>query len=104
MANNELLKKIELLTEYEAAIEEMKAEAEEIRNDIKAEMEARELIIMKIKRIKTILTERDMLAKDSEAESIFYASDLSENFTNMITKVMEVEESSLVLKFKNLDL
>lgn len=41
MANNELLKKIELLTEYEATIEEMKAEADEIRNDIKAEMEAR---------------------------------------------------------------
>ena len=37
MANNELLKKIELLTEYEAAIEEMKAEAE---SAIEAFMEA----------------------------------------------------------------
>lgn len=42
MANNELLKKVELLAEYEVALEEMKAEAEELRNDIKAEMDARE--------------------------------------------------------------
>ena len=48
MANNELLKKIELLTEYEAAIEEMKAEAEKIRNDNKAEKEARETEELKI--------------------------------------------------------
>lgn len=41
MGNNEMLRKVELLTEYEAAIEEMKAEAEEIRNSIKAEMDAR---------------------------------------------------------------
>ena len=42
MSSNELLKKVELLTEYEAAIEEMKAEADEIRNSIKEEMETRE--------------------------------------------------------------
>ena len=48
MANNELLRKIELLTEYEAAIEEMKAEADELRNAIKAEMEARETEELKI--------------------------------------------------------
>ena len=41
MANNDLLKKIESLIEYEAMIEELKAEAEEIRNEIKEEMEAR---------------------------------------------------------------
>ncbi|MBQ3428498.1 MAG: hypothetical protein IJH28_01840 [Mogibacterium sp.] len=41
MGNNEMLRKVELLTEYEAAIEEMKAEAEEIRNSIKAEMDER---------------------------------------------------------------
>lgn len=41
MGNNEMLRKVELLTEYETAIEEMKAEAEEIRNSIKAEMDAR---------------------------------------------------------------
>ena len=48
MANNELLRKIELLTEYEAAIDEMKAEADEIRNDIKREMDARETEELKI--------------------------------------------------------
>lgn len=48
MANNELLRKIELLTEYEAAIDEMKAEADEIRNDIKKEMDARETEELKI--------------------------------------------------------
>ena len=42
MSSNELLKKVELLTEYEVAIEEMKAEADEIRNSIKEEMETRE--------------------------------------------------------------
>lgn len=42
MANNELLKKVEMLAEYEAMIEEMRAEADELKNSIKAEMEARE--------------------------------------------------------------
>ena len=36
--------------------------------------------------------------------NIFYASDLSENFVNMIQKVLETEKSDLILKFKNLDL
>ena len=39
----ELLAKIELLNKYEAMIEEMKAEADTVRNTIKAEMEAREV-------------------------------------------------------------
>ena len=39
----ELLAKIELLNKYEAMMEELKAEAETIRNTIKAEMEAREV-------------------------------------------------------------
>lgn len=42
MANNEMLSKIESLIEYEAMIEELKAEADEIRNAIKDEMDARE--------------------------------------------------------------
>ncbi len=41
MATNELLKNIESLIEYEAMIEELKAEAEAIRNIIKGEMDAR---------------------------------------------------------------
>ena len=43
MSKIELLAKIELLNKYEAMIEEMKAEADAVRNSIKAEMEAREV-------------------------------------------------------------
>lgn len=43
MSKIELLAKIELLNKYEAMMEEIKAEAETIRNTIKAEMEAREV-------------------------------------------------------------
>ena len=57
-----------------------------------------------ISRIKDILTEKDMLASENDRENIFYASDLSENFVNMIQKVLETEKSDLILKFKNLDL
>jgi predicted phage-related endonuclease len=38
MANNELLKKIEALNEWEALMEEAKAEAEALRDSIKQEM------------------------------------------------------------------
>ena len=41
MANNEILSKIENLIEAEAMIEELKAEADELRNSIKEEMDAR---------------------------------------------------------------
>ena len=37
------MSKIELLNKYEAMMEELKAEADSIRNSIKAEMEAREV-------------------------------------------------------------
>lgn len=43
MSKVELLAKIELLNKYEAMVEEMKAQADTIRNEIKAEMDAREL-------------------------------------------------------------
>lgn len=43
MSKIELLAKIELLNKYEAMMEEIKAEADTIRNEIKAEMEAREV-------------------------------------------------------------
>ena len=43
MSKIELLAKIELLNKYEAMVEEMKAQADTIRNEIKTEMEAREL-------------------------------------------------------------
>ena len=41
MSKIELLAKIELLNKYEAMIEEMKEEADKVRNSIKAEMEQR---------------------------------------------------------------
>ena len=43
MSKIELLAKIELLNKYEAMLEELKAEADTIRNTIKAEMEARDV-------------------------------------------------------------
>ena len=43
MSKIELLAKIELLNKYEAMMEEIKTEADTIRNTIKAEMEAREV-------------------------------------------------------------
>ena len=42
MSKFELLAKIELLNKYEAMIEEMKAEADAVRDDIKAEMTERD--------------------------------------------------------------
>ena len=43
MSKYELLAKIELLNKYEAMMEELRAEADSVRNSIKAEMEAREV-------------------------------------------------------------
>ena len=43
MSKIELLAKIELLNRYEAMLEEIKGEADKVRNSIKAEMEAREV-------------------------------------------------------------
>ena len=43
MSKIELLAKIELLNQYEMMVEEIKAEADKVRNSIKAEMEAREV-------------------------------------------------------------
>ncbi len=43
MSKIELLAKIELLNKYEAMMEDLKAQADSIRNEIKAEMEAHDL-------------------------------------------------------------
>ena len=43
MSKIELLANIELLNKYEAMVDEIKAEANRVRNTIKAEMEAREV-------------------------------------------------------------
>ena len=43
MSKNEMLAKLELLNEWEKIIEEAKAEAELIKDEIKAEMDERDL-------------------------------------------------------------
>ncbi|MEI3519290.1 MAG: hypothetical protein V8R14_08090 [Clostridia bacterium] len=45
-----------------------------------------------------------MLAKDSSFENVFYASDLSENFINMIDHIFEGESEGRKVKFLNFDL
>lgn len=57
-----------------------------------------------VARIKQVLTDRNLLAANNDRENIFYASDLSENFVNMIQNILKTEKSDLILKFKNLDL
>ena len=52
--------------------------------------------------IERILRERDMLAGDFDFENVFYASDLSENFVNMIDRIFHDED--IKVKFKNLEL
>jgi len=54
--------------------------------------------------IEQILEERDMLASGSEFENIFYASDLSENFVNMIDHIFENESEDAKVKFHSFDL
>ncbi|MBQ3390414.1 MAG: glutamate racemase [Firmicutes bacterium] len=55
-----------------------------------------------ISAIETVLREKDMLAKGSEFENTFYASDLSENFLNMTNTILE--GSRFKVAFKNLEL
>ena len=43
MTNNEMIKKIEALNEWESILEEAKAEVEAIRDEIKADMTERDL-------------------------------------------------------------
>lgn len=52
--------------------------------------------------IKRELAQRDMFAGDFDFENIFYASDLSENFVNMIDRIFHGTE--VTVKFKNLEL
>ena len=79
MAKNELLKKIELLNEYEAMLEELKAEADEIRNDIKAEMEARNVEEMEVDqyivRFRSVLSTRfdTKRFKETKGEDVYNA-------------------------------
>ena len=62
MANNELLNKIEALNEWEALMEEAKAEAEAIRDELKQEMLERDTEELEcgqyIVRYTSVLTQR----------------------------------------------
>jgi glutamate racemase len=51
--------------------------------------------------IRRQLTERNLLAQDSDFENTFYASDLSENFVNMINRIFEINQFRVA--FKNLE-
>lgn len=55
-----------------------------------------------VHKIKEALAERDMFAKGSHYENTFYASDLSENFVNMIERIFHATDVNI--KFKNLDI
>ncbi len=51
-----------------------------------------------IGRIRAVLTERDMLAENSSFLNTFYASDLSDNFINMINIIFKDEDFKVAFK------
>jgi len=55
-----------------------------------------------VKSIRKELTDRNLLAGKADYENTFYASDLSENFVNMINRIFELSEFRVA--FKNFDL
>ncbi len=50
------------------------------------------------------LEKQDMYAEEREADNVFYASDLSENFVNMIQNILARQKDELNIQFKNLDI
>lgn len=57
-----------------------------------------------VKNIENVLRENDMFAENSDFRNVFYASDLSENFINMIDHIFENESEEAKVKFLNFDL
>lgn len=58
-----------------------------------------------VEAIRIELEKRDMFAEDNNKnENVFFASDLSENFVNMIKNILGEDEENLNIKFKNLDI
>ena len=57
-----------------------------------------------VSKIRQVLEEKNMLAENSEFQNTFYASDLSENFVNMIDHIFEDENADAKVKFLNFDL
>lgn len=84
MSKNELLAKIELLNEYEAMLEELRSEADEIKNDIKAEMEARDVeeleVDQYIVRFTSVLSNRFDTKRFKEA----FGEDVYNAFTKQV--------------------
>lgn len=56
-----------------------------------------------VSRIETVLSENDLFAQQSNAENTFFASDLSENFVNMINRIFENSEFKVAFKSFDLD-
>ena len=45
-----------------------------------------------------------MLAERNSEENVFYASDLSDNFINMISMLLGSKQEELNIRFKSLDM
>jgi glutamate racemase len=56
-----------------------------------------------IQHIKEQLVKNDLLSEESVFDNTFYASDLSENFVNMINRIFENSEFKVAFKSFDLD-
>lgn len=54
--------------------------------------------------IGAILSDKDMLAGPNDEESVFYASDLSDNFLEMIERLLGKEQDEFNIRFKSVDM
>ena len=84
-------------THYPLLIEKIKRLYPQIKNIINSSEE----VSFEVKRT---LKANDMLAEPNDKESFFYASDLSDNFINMIQLILSKHENDLNIRFKNLEL
>ncbi len=50
------------------------------------------------------LEDRNMFANEPSGENYFYASDLSDNFVNMIERILGKDQKELNIQFQNLDI
>ena len=57
-----------------------------------------------VKEIGCILRKSGRLAVKNDEDNVFYASDLSENFINMISMLLGSKQEELNIRFKNLDM
>ena len=89
MANNELLSKIEALNEWEALMEEAKAEAEALRDSIKQEMLDRDTEELEcgqyIIRWTSILTQRFDTTSFKKAHSDLYKAFIKQSASRRFT-------------------